>query len=93
MANTDNLLELVRASLEKAGRGDLAAAKNGAAAFAKLDAALCAGALLPEDWEGDDDDAPADEGEGDDGDGEEGDDADDGDDDAAEEMRRVLGQP
>lgn len=92
--DTDNLLELVRSNLEKAAKGDQAAAKIAADAFRRLDAELCkAESLLPEDWapfDGDDMPEPDDD---DDGDDLEGDDLEEEEEDAeaAAEMRRVLG--
>lgn len=63
--DTDNLLALVRESLNAATKAHPASAavKRAHEAFAKLDTELCGGADLPEDWltEGDDagdDDAP-----------------------------------
>lgn len=94
MANTDNLLDLVRRELEKAAKGDLQAAKNAHGAFGRLDKALREGGLIPEDWDpGDDgdDDGELEESD-DDGAGDDEGELDELDDDAAvDEMRRVLG--
>lgn len=93
--DTDNLLSLIRSSLATARREapNSPAVKRAADAFDNLDRELQQGAMLPEDWCGDDD---ADD---DDADDDAGDDA--GDVDPAEdtmtdeeleaEMRRVSG--
>lgn len=61
--DTDNLLQLVRESLKRA-RTTPSAIVTAADAFDRLDAALCAGDVLPEDWltdtADDDDDAEPD---------------------------------
>lgn len=92
--DTDNLLSLIRSSLGKARREapNSAAVKTAADAFDNLDRELQQGADLPEDWLGDDDADDGDEEAGDD-DGEPVDHDEDPmtDEEAAAEMRRVMG--